>query len=137
MKAGIDNGDMIIAEAEAAFDPSSIKKLPDFIEDGDAIMAEVEAEMPKRKPLSQDLMDMLNGKKELPKNAPKAPAPVKTSEEIQSEAFKKKMVDFDNRFSGVPVSETPEAKREAMINLQNFAMNYSVQLDIDDLETEK
>ena len=133
----IEDGDAIMAEVEAAFDPSSIKKLPDFIEDGDAIMAEVEAEIPKRKPLSQDLMDMLNGKKELPKNAPKAPAPVKTSEEIQSEAFKKKMVDFDNRFSGVPVSETPEAKREAMINLQSFAMNYSVQLDIDDLEAEK
>ena len=137
MNAGIAEGDAIMAEVEAGMP----KKLSELIDEGDAIMAEVEAEMsmaeaetPTKTELSQELMDMLNGKKELPKNARMVDSVTKTTDQPISDAIKKKIVDFDQHFKGASLPQTAEEKKKANENARKIVANFDLNATVRDLE---
>ena len=137
LNVGIAEGDAIMAEVKVAMP----KKLSDLIDEGDAIMAEVEAEMsmaeaetPTKKELSQDLMDMLNGKKEIPKTARMGDSVTKTADQPISDATKKKVVDFDQRFKGASLPQTAEEKKKANENAKKIVANFDLNSAMRDLE---
>lgn len=137
LNKGIAEGDAIMAEVEAGMP----KKLSELIDEGDAIMAEVEAEMsmaeaetPTKTELSQELMDMLNGKKELPKNARMVDSVTKTTDQPISDATKKKIVNFDQHFKGASLPQTAEEKKKANENARKIVANFDLNSTVRDLE---
>ena len=138
----MDNGYASLKEiGEEYFQQKRMDRLNAGIAEGDAIMAEVEAEMsmaeaemPTKKELSQDLMDMLNGKKEIPKIARMGDPVTKTADQPISDATKKKVVDFDQRFKGASLPQTAEEKKKANENAKKIVANFDLNSAMRDLE---
>ena len=112
--------------ARAAAERERIEALEAGIEEGDAIMAEAEAEMKAPRNLSQRLADALDGKTALATGTTKGEfASVKTAKEITGKDFQKKIVDWQGQFENVPTA----TRKQELIGLEITASSFGVKLD--------